>query len=134
MEGAASQCFKVHFLGGCQVGALRDIKAQLAARRDALQQGIVAQIEAQVSRLTSQASAIDKLGEQFAVIPCGQHYSRSHSMFLVAQGRCAAKYNSMGQSGARMGICSPRLDRTHCSDYSQHVYEKAKGKNEAEGY
>ena len=32
-----------------QVGALRDIKSELAVRRDALQQGIVAQIEAQAS-------------------------------------------------------------------------------------
>ena len=32
-----------------QVGALRDIKSELAVRRDALQQGIIAQIETQVS-------------------------------------------------------------------------------------
>ena len=95
MKGAASQCLKLHFLGGRQVGALRDIKAQLAARRDALQQGIVAQIEAQVSHLMSQASALDKLGEQFAVIPCAQHYAPTHSMFLLAQGRRAAKDNFM---------------------------------------
>ncbi|KAK9861775.1 hypothetical protein WJX84_004517 [Apatococcus fuscideae] len=57
-------CSKISRQEVAKVGALRDIKSELAVRRDALQQGIVAQIEAQVYSPAARTGHRGGLGDE----------------------------------------------------------------------